>query len=204
MSDFEEIDDLVNQSASWAKRRQPFTTAKNIFPAKKQSFTQGTNVSFNRKHPVFKKIVTLCREGKITEAMSEAQNDFQRAVVRHLEKFDVNDDTNAFIRQIESGKRGANAPVELILGYDAAGNSITETVGKDEIYAIDGRKYRGRLEGLLPSASTPMEVVQEQPASQEGTRLGRNFQELDALVIQPSILRIPVSTKDLRWDEVPL
>ena len=207
MSDFEEIDDLVNQSASWAKRRQPFTTAKNIFPAKKQSFTQGTNVSFNRKHPAFKKIVPLCREGKITEAMNEAQNDFQRAVVRHLEKFDVNDDDNAFIRQIESGKRGANSPVEVILGYDAAGNSITETVGKDEIYAIDGRKYRGRLEGLLPSASAPMEVVQEQPASQ-GVGEERDWEEIFknwTPYVRDSAVNFKDSCKhegfEIEWDE---
>ena len=167
MTDYEEIDAMLNESASWAKKKQPYVSAKNIFPAKKQTFTQGTNVSFNRSHPTIKKIINYMREGRKAEAESIEENEFQRAIISHLEKFDVDDDNNAFIRQIHSGRRGENSPVEVILGFDVIGSPVLETITKQEIYAIDGRKYRGRLNNLLPSPSTPMEVVQEQPASQE-------------------------------------
>ena len=167
MTDYEEIDAMLNESASWAKKKQPYVSAKNIFPAKKQTFTQGTNVSFNRSHPTIKKIINYMREGRKAEAESIEENEFQRAIISHLEKFDVDDDNNAFIRQIHSGRRGENSPVEVILGFDVGGSPVLETITKQEIYAIDGRKYRGRLNNLLPSPSTPMEVVQEQPASQE-------------------------------------
>ena len=170
MSDFDDIDALVNESTSWAKKRQPFTSIKNIFPAKKQKFTQGTNISFNRKHPVIKEIVELSNAGDSAGAMAKAENKFQQAVALHLQKYASDDTDNFFIRAIVGGRRGAKSPVQILVGFDNAGNEIIETVSKDEIYAIEGRKWRGRIEGLLPSPSTPMEVVSQQPASQESVQ----------------------------------
>ena len=170
MGEFDDIDELINQSTSWAKKRQPYSSIKNIFPAKKQKFTQGTNVSFNRKHPVIKEIVELSVAGDSAGAMAKAENKFQQAVAFHLQKFSPDDTDNFFIRAIVGGRRGENSPVEILVGYDGAGNEIIETVSKEEIYAIEGRKWRGRIGGLLPSPSTPMEVVSQQPASQKSVQ----------------------------------
>jgi len=166
MSEFDDIDALLNENTSWANKKSGIL--QQVFPAKKQAFTKGINISFNVRNPQIKKIVELSREGKHTEALASAQNDFQRAVANHLTKFAYDDTDNFFIRPIVGGKRGKNSPVDILLGYDANGNEITDTISKDEIYAIEGRKWRGRIQNLLPSPSKPpMEVVQEQPASQE-------------------------------------
>tara|TARA_R110000824_G_scaffold5175_7_gene24005 strand:+ start:1111 stop:5346 length:4236 start_codon:yes stop_codon:yes gene_type:complete len=174
MSDFKNIDVLLNESAGWAAKRSQYLI-DNPFPAKKQWKKEGITISYNRKNSQIKKIIDLVANGKVAEARKEAQNKFQEEIINHLELTGGADEP-FFVRKINKGHKGDNSPIMILCNYDSSGNPIIAEVSKDEVYCIEGRKFRGRLAGLLPSPSKPYvapmkeelppkEVVEEENAA---------------------------------------
>ena len=175
MSDFKNIDALLNESAGWAAKRSQYLI-DNPFPAKKQWKKEGISISYNRKNPQIKKIIDLVANGNVADARKAAQNKFQEEIINHLEITGGADDP-FFIRKIHKGHKGENSPIMILCNYDSSGKPIIAEVSKDQVYAIEGRKFRGRLAGLLPSPSKPSaspmkeeqppkEVVEEEEAEQ--------------------------------------
>ena len=82
MGEFDDIDALLNENTSWANKKSGILQQ---FPLLKNNPLQGINISFNVRNPQIKKIVELSREGKHTEALASAQNNFQRAVLKPLQ-----------------------------------------------------------------------------------------------------------------------
>ena len=182
MSDFKNIDALLNENANWAAKRSQYLI-DNPLPAKKQNLIEGKNISYNRKNPKIKKIVDLVADGKVAEARQEAENKFQEEIINHLVMTGGADEP-FFVRKISSGKKGENSPIIILCNYDSSGNPILAEISKDQVYAIEGRKFRGRLAGLLPSASkpapTPNEVATppaEKAVKEEETEQGEIYED---------------------------
>ena len=142
MSDFKNIDALLNENANWAAKRSQYLI-DNPLPAKKQNLIEGKNISYNRKNPKIKKIVDLVADGKVAEARQEAENKFQEEIINHLVMTGGADEP-FFVRKISSGKKGENSPIIILCNYDSSGNPILAEISKDQVYAIEGRKFRGR------------------------------------------------------------